>query len=234
MSMPVSLNFERLEGIKDDISQIEQVSQKLLDDIPHNLGVMESAQTKISVDKYTNHEALLGRIQSMRKSVRSTAGKISNLMLNFEIFKESFSEIEKSLSDSSISSRIGDLSAKVSNLKNTLDSYANELNNIWQRFKILSDSYANKSLDVNACLEIDKKVEILFQLKEYLSISPEKSGCKNPGKDELLEAMVEANERDGETLDSFLTYMPLDLLGNKHLVAYFVKPYSSTLNRKKE
>ncbi|NGX28076.1 MAG: hypothetical protein K940chlam1_00251 [Candidatus Anoxychlamydiales bacterium] len=228
MSMPVSLSFERLEGIKDDISQIEQVSQKLLDDIPHNLSVMESVQTKISVCKYTNHEALLGRVESMRKSVRSSVKKISNLMLNFEIFKGTWREIEKSRSSySSSSSKIDDLSTKVSNLKNTLDFYANELNNIWQRFRILTDSYSKKILDVNACLEIDKKVEIIFQLKEYLSISPEKAGCKKPGKDVLFEAIVEANERDSATLDSFLRYMPVDLLENKHLVAYLVKPYSA-------
>ena len=228
MSMTVSLNVERFERIKDDISQIEQVFRKLSDDIPHNLSVMESAQIKISVDQYTNHEKLLERVESMRKSARLSAEKIYTLMLNLEVFKDSYREIEETRSSyPRISSKIDDLSPKVSDAKSTLDSYTNELNNIWQRFRIFTDSYSNKILRINARLEIDEKVESIFQLKEYLSISPEKSGCKKSGKDVLLEAIVEANDRDSETLESFLRYMPVDLLENKYLVAYLVKPYSS-------
>lgn len=228
MSMTVSLNVERFERIKDDISQIEQVFRKLSDDIPHNLSVMKNAQTKTSVDQYTNHEALLRRVESMTVSVQSSAKKISNLMLNIKVFKESCSEIEKSRSSySSILSRIDDLSPKVLNVKSTLDFHANELNNIWQRFKSLSDSYSSKILRINACLEIEKKVDTVFQLKALLAISPEESRSKKPCKDVLLKAMFEANGKNSEALDSLLICLPVDLLENEHLVAYLVKPYSS-------
>lgn len=226
MTMPVSVNIGQLRGLKDEISQMEQKSKKLLQVSAHETCRMDILHFRISEGRHSNYESLLKLVESMKLRVEKIAQKIDKLIEDLAIFNRAYDEIESSSSDlsnaSALNARIEDLDIYVSNLKNTLDSYAGEIKNICHRFKILSKNH-DMNLDEDICLLIDERVDKIFQLKKCLLINREELNCKN-FRYVFLQAIREANLRDRKTLEPLLKCLGKDLLEYEFLVKYLLKP----------